>query len=626
MLKNTYTTFLLILFSSVLLAQNNKAFLTKAFTAKDSSDYYFKKAKKAIKNSGDEAEYYFYKNAYCSDYGKSDSAIFYGKMALEKFKTLKEKTKPLYIYNNNAKTYQKQGNYQKAIAELFKGLKVAQENKEEKWQGWYYQNISLNFHDFGQYEKGVYYGKLAYKFLKKDKKDAYSTVLAINAIAINFDDWNKLDSALYYHKKVFEYKNEIDTLQIGFTYNNIGNTLLKQKKYKEAKPWVLNAIKIAKTNFNGVENDEYYYENATNYTNLARVYSELKEYSAAEKNMIIAHSFVIKSKSVEKLRDYYESQYLLNKYQNNYKKALEYKELYYQIKDSVFKKENAKIISESETKFQVAQKEKKVIELEAKDKERNLWLVLISFIAFGFALIGYLIYRQQKLKNKQQNQEFELKNAIAAIETQNKLNEQRLSISRDLHDNIGAQLTFIISSVDNLKFANTITDNKISNQLNKISDFTKATIVELRDTIWAMNSNEFTFEDLRSRIFNFIEKAKAAKEEIEFKFSIDEKLKQTKLSSLVGINVYRSIQETINNSLKHSEGNQISVQVSESNTEIKIEVSDNGKGFNIETIEIGNGLHNMKKRMEEVNGSFQIQSEPNQGTKTIFLLPKKNKE
>jgi hypothetical protein len=514
MLKTTYVTFLLILFSSVLMAQNNKTFLKNAFTSKDSSDYYFKKAKKAIKNSGDEAEYYFYKNAYCTDFGKPDSTIFYGKIALDKFKVLKEKTKPLYVYSNNTKAYQKQGNYEKAIAESFKGLKFAQENNDEKWQGWYYQIISLNFHDFGQYEKGVYYGKLAYKFLKKDKKDAYSTVLAINAIAINFDDWNKLDSALYYHKKVFDYKKDLDTLQIGFTYNNIGNTLLKQKKYKEAKPWVLNAINIAKTTFNGVENNGYYYENATNYTNLARVYSELKDFTAAEKNMKIAYPFVKKSKSVEKLRDYYESQYLLNKYQNKFEKALEFKELYYQIKDSIFQKENAKIISESETKFQVAQKEKKVIELEVKDKERDLWLVLVSFIAFGFALIGYLIYRQQKLKNKQQNQEFELKNAIAAIEIQNKLNEQRLSISRDLHDNIGAQLTFIISSVDNLKFANSITDNKVSNQLNKISDFTKATIVELRDTIWAMNSNEFTFEDLRSRIFNFIEKAKAAKAEI----------------------------------------------------------------------------------------------------------------
>jgi signal transduction histidine kinase len=285
--------------------------------------------------------------------------------------------------------------------------------------------------------------------------------------------------------------------------------------------------------------------------------------------------------------------------------------------------ENLKAVQEIQTKYQTAAKEKQLLQKETEIKNSRNKLIVVSLLTMFSILIGFLIYRQQKLKNKQQEQEFELQSAISQIETQNKLHEQRLSISRDLHDNIGAQLTFIISSVDNLKFANAITDSKISNQLNKISDFTKDTIIELRDTIWAMNTNEFTFEDLRSRIFNFIEKAKAAKENIVFKFTIDEKLKDIKLSSLVGLNLYRTIQETINNSVKHSDGNQISVEVSESNDQIKIEISDNGKGFDIETIEIGNGLHNMEKRIEEVKGSFQIHSEPNKGTKTVVFLPKK---
>ena len=99
---------------------------------------------------------------------------------------------------------------------------------------------------------------------------------------------------------------------------------------------------------------------------------------------------------------------------------------------------------------------------------------------------------------------------IFVNENQNKLHEQRLAISRDLHDNIGAQLTFIISSVENLKFGFPNIDNKIKNQLTKVGDFTRETIIELRDTIWAMNSNEFAIQDLKIRLTNFIEKAKVA--------------------------------------------------------------------------------------------------------------------
>lgn len=73
-------------------------------------------------------------------------------------------------------------------------------------------------------------------------------------------------------------------------------------------------------------------------------------------------------------------------------------------------------------------------------------------LTFIIKLIGFLVYNQQKLKNRQLHKENELRDALIQIETQNRLQEQRLRISRDLRDNIGAQLTFIISSIDNLKY------------------------------------------------------------------------------------------------------------------------------------------------------------------------------
>ena len=73
-----------------------------------------------------------------------------------------------------------------------------------------------------------------------------------------------------------------------------------------------------------------------------------------------------------------------------------------------------------------------------------------------------------------------------------------------MHDNIGAQLTFIISSLENTKFGIPNLETSVEKRLDKISDFTRNTIVELRDTIWAMNKSDFTMEDLSSRIFNFV--------------------------------------------------------------------------------------------------------------------------
>ena len=109
--------------------------------------------------------------------------------------------------------------------------------------------------------------------------------------------------------------------------------------------------------------------------------------------------------------------------------------------------------------------------------------------------------KNQKMKTLQLQKENELKDALLKIETQNRLQEQRLQISRDLHDNIGAQLTFIISSVDSLKYAFADGNPRLEDKLNNISSFTKETIYELRDTIWAMNKEEITIENKNFKFY-----------------------------------------------------------------------------------------------------------------------------
>ena len=306
----------------------------------------------------------------------------------------------------------------------------------------------------------------------------------------------------------------------------------------------------------------------------------------------------------------------------DFKKAYDYHRLYSKTKDSLLNIDNLKAVEEINTKYQTAEKEKQLLQKEAEAKKKTTTIIILSLLAFFIAIVGFLIYRQQRLKNVQQKQEFELQSAIAQIENQNKLHEQRLAISRDLHDNIGAQLTFIISSVENLKFGFPTMENSIKNHLTKISDFTKTTIVELRDTIWAMNANEFTFDDLSSRIYNFIEKAQSVKENTAFKFSVDESLKNNKFSSLEGVNLYRTIQEAVNNAIKYADATEVSVQVKPNENGITIDISDNGKGFDLDTIDLGNGIVNMQKRIEEIGGVFKIKSELDKGTQITISLNK----
>ena len=612
-------------------SQNLGQVLRKAYSSGDSANYYFSEAQKLIKTEADKAEFIFFKSIRATNFGPTDSAVFFGLIAEEKFKILNDSAKLIFVYNNLAKSYQKQGLYEKAISVLFEGLKLAEPRKDDAWMGYLYQNISLNYHDFEDYENGIKYGKLAFtRLINLAKPDTFSAVLALNAVAINFDDWNKPDSALYYHFKVFDYKDQLDTLSIGFTYNNIGNTLFKQKNFADAKSWIERAIAIARANYRGANDIPFYYENATNYTNLAAVCYELGEFSQAETAFDSAHFYVTKCNSIEKLRDYNYHQYLFNKKRGNLSQAMHFQEEYFQIRDSIFEDSRAKTLAELETKYQTEKKEKELIEsrakfleVQAREKQKTYWLLLTALLALFTLAFSYLIFRQQKLKLEQQKQQFQLKEEISRIETQNQLQEQRLSISRDLHDNIGSQLTFIISSVNNLKFRYKTENQPLLNQLNKIGDFATETITELRDTIWAMNAGKIKLDDLRSRISNFLEKVGEAGNELKTSFEIDETLKEIELTATGGINIYRTIQEAVNNAIKHSSAGNISISIKSGQfNNIEISVFDDGKGFNREEVEKGNGLYNMAKRMEDIGAKFGLESEETKGTKISLSIEK----
>ena len=218
-------------------------------------------------------------------------------------------------------------------------------------------------------------------------------------------------------------------------------------------------------------------------------------------------------------------------------------------------------------------------------------------------------------------QQHELKNAIVQIETQNKLQEQRLAISRDLHDNIGAQLTFIISSVDNTRYAFDTDNTRLGGKLESISQFARDTIVELRDTIWSMNHSAITLEELGARISNFIEKASESGSEARFDFTLDPSLNDLELSSSQGMNLYRTLQEAVHNAIKYASATRIAVSIKPVGDDILIVVQDNGIGFERESAAVGNGLENMRRRMEAIGAKIVISSNHGIGTRIEIHWP-----
>lgn len=450
-----------------------------------------------------------------------------------------------------------------------------------------------------------------------EKENFVKPLLSIyNNYGVIKDMLKQQDSALFYYSKGLNIKIKAkDSVGIPYSLNNIGEIYINQKKFNLAKQYFDNAMKQRVT-----MKDEYGI--ADSYAYSGDLYFAMKNYPLAIQNYVKSVELADKYNITNLLRHDYNmlsQSYELNK---DLPKALEYYKKNQALKDSIINKETYAKMAELQMKFDTAKKEKQILEQNNLEKKRLNTIKIISILLISLIIISLLIYRTLHLKNKQQKQEYELKTAISKIETQNKLQEQRLSISRDLHDNIGAQLTFIISSIETLKQAFNITDEKISSKLASISSFTKDTITELRDTIWAMNHSEIDFNEIRSRILNFVEKAQKSNEHINIVFQRDRDLDNIHFSSVEGMNIYRITQEAVNNAMKYSEAKNIALNAKKIDNQIEISIKDDGKGFDIDEITLGNGIRNIQKRASELNSKISIESEIGEGTSITLIIPR----
>lgn len=610
----------LFFFSHFSFSQELRQRLGRSFVNPDSADIIFELEKANLKNAGDSGiYYYFYAEQSNRRLNENDRAkeLFLKSSSLLDPERSSDLISLCYIRLNRLESMA--GNWDQSLFYSQKGLDNATAAKDTSYMGYALLDISVVYHDMEDYEKGVDYGKQAYNLLRQfSEGNPTFEAFALNAIGISFDDWEMPDSALFYHYKIIENIDQLDSSRITFTFNNIGNTLLKQEKFSEAQSWIETAV--------GLNNqDEDAYSLAANYTNLATIAYNLKDFGRAYTMMDSAAKYVDMSQSTEKKRDYLYEQYRFHKAMSQPVKAMTYLEEYAVLKDSIFKEERVELMGELEAKYEVQTKERELAESRVTVAEnevlignRNNQLLLLLVLILVVLSVGFFIYYRQMTRNRHLEQESKLQAILAEQETQNRLLEQRNRISSDLHDNIGAQLTFIVSSLDNLKYVE-LSKTKLANKVDQISAFTVETVNELRDTIWALNKESISLEDLQLRLSNLIQKAQTSCPVLEFHLEIAKDLSiDKKLNSMEGINYYRVAQEAINNAVKHSGATQISVWLGIEDGVVSLKVRDNGKGIPKDNV-IGNGLGTMRNRAERIGRSLVLNSSAQSGTEVCIL-------
>ena len=200
--------------------------------------------------------------------------------------------------------------------------------------------------------------------------------------------------------------------------------------------------------------------------------------------------------------------------------------------------------------------------------------------------------------------------------------KERLQISRDLHDDIGATLSSI--SVYSVAAKQRLKNNQINEAntiLDNISIDAQEMVNTMSDMVWLINPQKDKMENLFDRIQSFVSNILSAKN-ILLDFKVDETLKSMKLNMEARKNIFLIIKEAVNNIAKYSACSEVKISVQKQEEELNLTISDNGKGFDVERKNnTGNGLQNMKQRAEMLSGKLDIHSKPGSGTSVYFISP-----
>ena len=244
---------------------------------------------------------------------------------------------------------------------------------------------------------------------------------------------------------------------------------------------------------------------------------------------------------------------------------------------------------------------------------------IIFDIIFFITIILIIIFAIQVLKSRKK-----LKNSSRYLRfTIKGQEEERARIARELHDTVAQDLRYCCSLADKIQ-------NKSDPELGKsITQLLEKSLSQVRNMSYNLAPPDVIRNDIAANVMNLSQNFKEHSD-IEFRLTMPEKIDTSFLTEEDNLNIYRIVQESLTNILKHSEASEVTVLLRNANEGeaegLYIFISDDGKGFSVEQMDRargtdGNhlGLIGMKERAEFIGAKIEIDSHPDEGTQITVI-------
>jgi two-component system, NarL family, sensor kinase len=531
----------------------------------DSSLFFLNKALESLKNKPDKSAEAELMNNIANIFrvtAKYDTAMVIYTDLLKYYESVNDLIKQGKILGNLGSLYYTAGNQEKAKEYTLKSLAMQRKTNDKRGTAVSLINLSVFALNKNDFKEGILYGNEALDLLKDIDKNYYAAALV--RVGYCYYMIENKGKALEYNRMAIEiYKENHNVRGMMEAYRQQGDYLMEMGRYADARNIGMEALQLADT---------------TNRLDMRLLYDLLKR-----------------------------SAIWLNLHED----AVHYSQEQIRMKESDLNDEWANKIAEVDAKYNTEKKELEITSLKAEKKTNKILIfsllaVLAAAVGTGFAVYRNLKQRQllsaQRIKELEQEKQITATRAVLEGET-----TERARLSRDLHDGLGGMLSGAKLKIATMKGNLTIPEELVG-ALNSAIELIDTSIKELRRVAHNLMPESLMKYGLNTALADFCRSI----DNVTYHFFGDDKRPDEKIE----IATYRIVNELVNNSLRHSEAENINVQLIIDDTRVHAIVEDDGKGFDVEAAEAkgGNGLRNVRSRVTSLGGKLEIITSPGKGT------------
>ncbi|MEM9820588.1 MAG: tetratricopeptide repeat protein [Bacteroidota bacterium] len=537
----------------------------------------------------------------------------------ETIRLTKEQGRPLRVaqlLDNKASVYFRMDQIDEALKLRLEALAIFKTEADSNAIARSYTNIGALYLGLKRYREAK-----NYFFLAQDNysRKASGNTLAnlIGNLAIAYKGLEQQDSALHYF---LECRNISKPFQ--YIYNNneaeLGRFYAQNDQHEAAIESYRQLIQYYSSKSQSF---------SLHYYRILAVESllVLKDYAAAQ-TIFTEINPELFAKRLQFLSRYHYASYQIQLQQGNYIPAIEEYKIFRNAKDSLNNIDRESRFKEIEEKYQLNEKEKVIAKQKLVLRQRLFWILIL----FVLLTLGTLFFLFQRRKTKYEKELREERNKSQAIEIdnlkkENKIismhsmiegqEEERVRIARDLHDNIGSLMTSI--KIKALAMQNEDQSMEKKNIAQQLDGMITNAAQEVRRISHRMTPVALEIAGLEGAVLDLGQQLESNGIQMVVEIEDLDKIEHKKIA----INLFRIIQEIVNNAIKHAQATRFEIKTTLSANVLDLQIGDDGIGFDKTkwTSNLGLGLSGIRSRVDYLNGTVVLKS--SHGTHYHITIP-----